>query len=560
MSSKNDTNTATLRKEELYALPIEEIAKRIPEWDKRFEGDDFEAEYHLRTGTHEEKLDEIFEELASILVQRSMAGMVIKRGLAALGSILYQIAVREPSEDLPTMAVTIKGDGVVRMIFNPTFTVQLESTAVEFVLSHEAQHVLLAHLLAGSILNQDEYWTIATEATINYRVKKLFPGLREIPGGGVDPKNVYDRYRRKSRELEQSFVSIEELYSTDRDCYAHLKRTQTSLRGYTACQLGGGDGQGDKCPTCGGSGSIPQPGSQGDEEEQGQGGGDDAQDGQGSDGEGSQSGSGGGSAVGSGKTITCPTCHGSGEGGGNRPYDPTTLKNAVEGALSTAIQDALAGDQEMRKTLEDLEAATPAGSKVWGNLGMGALRGETAKGRAHPMWSVLLRDAIKSKLSEEGDRPRYNRKTVGIPTRPGFGRPLSPIGRVEITRPLIAIDTSGSMSAEILNRISKMIGMIENAEPEWIAFDAVAWPFNLGEPLQGGGGTSFSSIVDYINDEMEEEPDAIIVVTDGYAPRIEPALRDRWIWLITEGGDPWPQEVGMHCIQVDDFSAQLAGV
>ena len=31
------------------------------------------------------------------------------------------------------------------------------------------------------------------------------------------------------------------------------------------------------------------------------------------------------------------------------------------------------------------------------------------------------------------------------------------------------------------------------------------------------------------------------MVTDGYAPHVTPADPDRWIWLITDNGDTWPE-------------------
>ena len=46
----------------------------------------------------------------------------------------------------------------------------------------------------------------------------------------------------------------------------------------------------------------------------------------------------------------------------------------------------------------------------------------------------------------------------------------------------------------------------------------------------------------------------MIVCTDGYAPAITPSQPDRWVWLITEGGDPWPErhDVPMDTVIIDD--------
>ena len=40
---------------------------------------------------------------------------------------------------------------------------------------------------------------------------------------------------------------------------------------------------------------------------------------------------------------------------------------------------------------------------------------------------------------------------------------------------------------------------------------------------------------------LDVSPDAVVVLTDGYAPPVTPAEPDKWIWLITEGGDEWPE-------------------
>jgi hypothetical protein len=42
-------------------------------------------------------------------------------------------------------------------------------------------------------------------------------------------------------------------------------------------------------------------------------------------------------------------------------------------------------------------------------------------------------------------------------------------------------------------------------------------------------------------ERFDEHPDAVIMVTDGHAPAIAPAEPDKWIWLITPGGDDWPE-------------------
>ncbi|MFC5827555.1 hypothetical protein [Nonomuraea insulae] len=85
-------------------------------------------------------------------------------------------------------------------------------------------------------------------------------------------------------------------------------------------------------------------------------------------------------------------------------------------------------------------------------------------------------------------------------------------------------------------------------ETHWLSFDGVVMPFVPGERVLGGGGTDFQNVVDYAEGRLEVDghafdarPDAVIMVTDGYAPHVTLADPDRWIWLITDNGDTWPE-------------------
>ena len=93
-----------------------------------------------------------------------------------------------------------------------------------------------------------------------------------------------------------------------------------------------------------------------------------------------------------------------------------------------------------------------------------------------------------------------------------------------------------------------VVGRIDGVEAHWLSFDGAVMPFKPGERVRGGGGTSFQIVADYLEGRseidgrrFEERPDAVVVLTDGYAPPITPAEPDKWIWLITEGGDDWPE-------------------
>jgi hypothetical protein len=114
---------------------------------------------------------------------------------------------------------------------------------------------------------------------------------------------------------------------------------------------------------------------------------------------------------------------------------------------------------------------------------------------------------------------------------------------------------SGSMPMELIDRCANLMGEVEGAEIVWHTFSDTV--HKMEDPSQFEwvhGGTSFSEVDRFVM-EQEDLPDAILIVTDGYAPVIEPTWADLAIWLITEGGDTWPENHGMTTI-VTDIPAQ----
>jgi hypothetical protein len=51
----------------------------------------------------------------------------------------------------------------------------------------------------------------------------------------------------------------------------------------------------------------------------------------------------------------------------------------------------------------------------------------------------------------------------------------------------------------------------------------------------GGGGTDFNAVRSYV-ESLPIHPPRVVMVTDGYAPRISPAQPDRWTWIILDDG------------------------
>lgn len=127
----------------------------------------------------------------------------------------------------------------------------------------------------------------------------------------------------------------------------------------------------------------------------------------------------------------------------------------------------------------------------------------------------------------------------------------------EISNILFMVDTSGSISNEILTNIySELKGALEQFNDKLEGylgfFDAKVIepiPFsNIDELLQikpyGGGGTKFDIIFDYVNMHMRNEPPkSIIILTDGYAPFPDEVVTNNIpvLWIIVDSNviPPW---------------------
>ena len=233
------------------------------------------------------------------------------------------------------------------------------------------------------------------------------------------------------------------------------------------------------------------------------------------------------------------------------PMDAETLGLAVEQTLAEVMRSALRGEGVAREEMLALADRTNGGgerlAKMWGRMGLAALRGETPKTRQVEWWKRWLADVLGSKL-REGERLVYPKKQGAVLLALGHDPMLSRRGAERTKVVVIALDTSGSMSQDVVDWITSLVGQTDGVESHWLSFDGVVMPFAPGERVLGGGGTNFQNVVDYVEGRLavngrrfEERADAVIMVTDGYAPAVSPAQPDRWIWLITDGGDDWPE-------------------
>ena len=167
-------------------------------------------------------------------------------------------------------------------------------------------------------------------------------------------------------------------------------------------------------------------------------------------------------------------------------------------------------------------------------------------------WRTLLNDFVQEEITDYSFAPPDRRFDDSPFFLPDFNVPEEKVEDI-----LFMVDTSGSMSdgmitaafSEIKGAIDQFGGHLRG----WLGFfDAEVTPplpFEDVDSLkeiapQGGGGTSFSVIFEYVAAHMQQEPpSSIIILTDGYAnfPEESAAMGIPVLWLLNneEITPPW---------------------
>lgn len=433
------------------------------------------------------------------------------RDLLVVAHRIVSVAITTETEEVPTLAVALPGDGIRRLYYNPKLIEAWDIPGVTFGLTHEAMHLVRAHLRTGVL--GDETWTLVKEVLVNDRTCRLL-GIKEpptLPDGEklVSPRGVYRSFKKA---VPTSSATYEDFVASETDCYRYLSQMPKPPKPKVAVCIHAdpnGDPSGD-------------------------------------------SGSGGGNSDASGATD------GNEAGAPNGHIDPEEAEKVVREVVGGLVRRALAGDESARKAVLEIHDADP-GFPMWGDYPIGALADKTVKGKKVSYWERFLRNALASRLVS-GMRPAVHRKMLGASElyhRAGSELPLFPVGREPRRNVAVAFDTSGSVGQAVVNRCAELVGELPDTDAHWASFDTQVYEFAPGEELRGRGGTNFEPLIGWV-DGLEPdsgEVDAVIVVTDGHAPPIDPPQRDRWIWLIVQNGATWPEEHAMTCIRVDaDFA------
>ncbi|MEU2623673.1 hypothetical protein ABZ642_37160 [Streptomyces sp. NPDC007157] len=400
---------------------------------------------------------------------------------SAVASWLYSKCPHQiPTTAIDTAAVVASGDGTCLLLYNPDFFVGLGLDGVKFVLFHEARHLVHRHLLADPELREDPVFTLAAEVAVNH-VALVRLGRDDLPLLDGRPTGVDPRAVYEAYREDLTAHGLEPL--------VYERFVETDMRIY-------GELKRMREPP------VPPP--------------------------------------------LCPHLV-----AGLVPADQETVDAVTSSALLNSLLAARRGHADAERELLDLMNRTDEGSaraaKLWGNLGAGMLRGETSRTRTVDWWQRWLVDVLGSRL-RDGERLVYPKKRGALLAALGQDPVLARRGPVRDKVLVIAYDTSGSMPHQVIDCLTRLVGRIDGVAAHWLSFDAVVMPFAPGERVYGGGGTSFQAVADYVEGRTEVAgrrceviPDAVVVLTDGYAPPVTPAEPEKWIWLITEGGDDWPE-------------------
>lgn len=474
-------------------------------------------------------------------------------------------------EDHPvftTAAVYLDGEGTIRLGFNIDFVKRNPPIVLQFAILHEMHHLWLAHLYDRNetAAKEDfELWVQAEEAIVNDRCSKIVRGTENstLPGllktmspnfrqveikdfipnmvgkngqetSPIRPMNMYRALKDVCIEAGLAVPTYEEFVISDLACYAYLKEARAAFQKMSPQQQKQISGQAESNSGEGGSADPSNSSSE---------------NGDGNDKDFSW-------LHDPGSNSSCAHASGripkDGEDGSTQGMiDPSMANDKVEQILTDLIQEAINGNQTVRDALDRFFDDTLGDeSPIWGRIPMDLIRSHPTTEHKVTWWLNFLMHTLTSMLVD-GERIAVNRKTVSWSETP-----LQPIGKEEQRLGAIFIDTSGSMSSQVLKKLSTFVGSIPDTEVKWFNFDADVVPLEVGDAFAGGGGTDFGVIeekVKQLDQEGDTPLDFVIVVTDGYAPPIEPNDPAKWIWLITPGGHNWPANYSMRSTIIDEL-------
>ena len=183
-----------------------------------------------------------------------------------------------------------------------------------------------------------------------------------------------------------------------------------------------------------------------------------------------------------------------------------------------------AWNKRLKDAAEAMEIRDPLNAR--GTLPLFAQRLLGKLKEAKTDWRAVLNDFVQEEVVDYSFMPPDRRFSDGDFFLPDFNEK-----DVSAENILFMIDTSGSMSDSMITeaysevkgaleqfggKLKGWLGFFDAAVVEPVPFETVN-EFEVIHP-EGGGGTDFGVVFDYVREKMETPPVSIIVLTDGYAP------------------------------------------
>ena len=407
--------------------------------------------------------------LSSVSKHITKAKLMAKGWMPYLSHVLSSMRTYV-GHDVRTMAV----DECGRLYVNEDWVQTLSVQEAAYVLLHEVLHVVLSHAKRRKSAipdpNQDQafFWNVAADLCIQQMLARHHRSYE--PAEGVKINGEINGVRFLSIPGLKAGMTTEAYYGLLWSYFSSLpKQPQPEPQG------GGGGGQGDEQ-------DAGQPGQQdGEKQQDKQGGGD-----------------------GPTKALDPSQC-GSGSDGIKRDYEkPTRL---AEQAL---MESKLA---EVEKRIEEHEASSPG--TVPGELK------QSIQARLHPapdpfdqLRGIVARSVASPIGADEATYRRMNRR------QPHGSARLRGIVRMAPECSVI-LDTSGSMTCgntqeRAINAVAQ--GLRKVQRPRVVQFDTRAVDARRLDSMkhfqwQGGGGTDMAAAIE--QEDREQRPDAIVLITDG---------------------------------------------
>ena len=231
-----------------------------------------------------------------------------------------------------------------------------------------------------------------------------------------------------------------------------------------------------------------------------------------------------------------------------QPSDQQKQKSAATGTVGDGENaNGTEGDKdaEERRWQQTLAEAAQA-AKMSGHLPSALeifINGQLAP---KVRWAEALSRFMTERSPDDYSWQRPNRRFIGgglfMPSR----QSSNTLGEI-----VVAIDTSGSMTQELLERVAAELNDIKQAarptklhvvycDSDIQHVDTFGLHDDIELALRGGGGTSFQPVFDWI-EENEINPRCLVYFTDGYAEFPEQPHSYPVMWAIIDSSEtpPW---------------------